>query len=256
MIFQNFGFNAVRGTTPQPPLFIEWLLVGAGGSSGRYDGGAFDTGGGGAGRFLSSSVSITPQEILVAIGIGGAAITSGRLTGNDGQSSIVSINEVLYIAPGGGGGGSWNSTGNSSGNGRAGGSGGGPSEEGNGNNSGGSAVEGTGLAGFGNDGLNDGGSVNGPAQAGGGAGTGAGGRAWVDGVTYCIGGAAPSSSDPQGTTAGCGGKGVIGGNNSNAGKDGIFIIRYAGSQKATGGTITSSGGYTYHTFTTDGEFLY
>jgi hypothetical protein len=27
------------------------------------------------------------------------------------------------------------------------------------------------------------------------------------------------------------------------------IIRYSGSQRGTGGTITSAGGYTYHTFT-------
>jgi hypothetical protein len=26
------------------------------------------------------------------------------------------------------------------------------------------------------------------------------------------------------------------------------IIRYIGPQKGTGGTVTSSGGYTYHTF--------
>jgi hypothetical protein len=32
------------------------------------------------------------------------------------------------------------------------------------------------------------------------------------------------------------------------------IIRYAGAQGATGGTITSSPGYTIHTFTGDGTF--
>jgi hypothetical protein len=41
---------------------------------------------------------------------------------------------------------------------------------------------------------------------------------------------------------------------SGAGGSGIVIIRYAGSQSATGGTITSSGGYTIHTFTGDGTF--
>jgi hypothetical protein len=34
----------------------------------------------------------------------------------------------------------------------------------------------------------------------------------------------------------------------------MVIIRYYGSQKATGGTITSSGGYTVHTFTSSGTF--
>jgi hypothetical protein len=32
------------------------------------------------------------------------------------------------------------------------------------------------------------------------------------------------------------------------------VIRYLGSQAATGGTISSSGGYTLHTFTGDGTF--
>jgi hypothetical protein len=31
-------------------------------------------------------------------------------------------------------------------------------------------------------------------------------------------------------------------------------VRYSGPQVATGGTITSSGGYTIHTFTGDGTF--
>jgi len=33
------------------------------------------------------------------------------------------------------------------------------------------------------------------------------------------------------------------------------IVRYSGSQFATGGTVTSSGGYTIHTFTGDGTFV-
>ena len=39
-----------------------------------------------------------------------------------------------------------------------------------------------------------------------------------------------------------------------AGGKGIVIIRYAGSQVATGGTVTTSPGYTIHTFTGDGTF--
>jgi hypothetical protein len=38
------------------------------------------------------------------------------------------------------------------------------------------------------------------------------------------------------------------------GGSGIVILRYAGSQIGTGGTVTSSGGYTYHTFTTSGTY--
>jgi len=45
------------------------------------------------------------------------------------------------------------------------------------------------------------------------------------------------------------GQGVTG-----AGGSGLVIIRYAGSTAASGGTITSSGGNTYHTFTSSGTF--
>jgi hypothetical protein len=36
------------------------------------------------------------------------------------------------------------------------------------------------------------------------------------------------------------------------GNDGVVIIRYTGPAVASGGTITSSGGDTIHTFTTSG----
>jgi hypothetical protein len=40
-----------------------------------------------------------------------------------------------------------------------------------------------------------------------------------------------------------------------AGGSGVVVIRYLGAQAATGGTVTSAGGYTYHTFTTSGNFI-
>lgn len=58
-------------------------------------------------------------------------------------------------------------------------------------------------------------------------------------------------------TGGGGGGGVGGYGVSRqgaAGGSGIVIIRYAGAQKGTGGTVTSAGGYTYHTFTTSGTY--
>jgi hypothetical protein len=33
------------------------------------------------------------------------------------------------------------------------------------------------------------------------------------------------------------------------------VISYVGPQRATGGTVTSSGGSTIHTFTTSGTFI-
>ena len=40
-----------------------------------------------------------------------------------------------------------------------------------------------------------------------------------------------------------------------AGGSGVVIVRYQGPQRATGGTITSAGGYTIHTFTGSGSFI-
>ena len=41
---------------------------------------------------------------------------------------------------------------------------------------------------------------------------------------------------------------------SGPGGSGVVIISYAGSQRGTGGTVTSSGGYTIHTFTSSGTY--
>jgi hypothetical protein len=41
-----------------------------------------------------------------------------------------------------------------------------------------------------------------------------------------------------------------------AGGSGIVIVKYAGSQRATGGTVTSAGGFTIHTYTTSGTFSF
>jgi hypothetical protein len=45
-----------------------------------------------------------------------------------------------------------------------------------------------------------------------------------------------------------------GGATNTAGTQGVLIIRYLGAQRGTGGTVTSSGGYTLHTFTTAGTY--
>jgi hypothetical protein len=49
-----------------------------------------------------------------------------------------------------------------------------------------------------------------------------------------------------------GGDGAYPGGN---GGSGLCIVRYqSGTQIGTGGTVTSSGGYYYHTFTSSGTF--
>jgi hypothetical protein len=57
--------------------------------------------------------------------------------------------------------------------------------------------------------------------------------------------------------ANTGGGGASGNDNAASSKNGgsgVFIVRYLGAQRGTGGTVTSAGGYTYHTFTSSGTF--
>ena len=254
----------------QPAGYTVSYLVVAGGGGGGYNGG----GGGGAGGFLAATSSLNSgTAYTVTVGAGGAGGTS--TAGSNGTNSVLT---GVVTATGGGGGGS------SSGsiNGVSGGSGG----AGYGSSStAGSGTSGQGNAGaIGNTGSGGGG---GGASAVGGTGTtnvggigGAGTANSISGsaVTYSGGGGGYGS-----TTLGTGGIGG-GGNGGNtsgtvatagttntgggggggaftsgsliggAGGSGIVIISYFGSQRGTGGTVTSSGGYTIHTFTASGTY--
>ena len=56
--------------------------------------------------------------------------------------------------------------------------------------------------------------------------------------------------------AGGGGGGGNGGSGAGGnGGSGIVILQYLGSQKGTGGVVTTVGSYTVHTFTTSGTFV-
>jgi hypothetical protein len=60
---------------------------------------------------------------------------------------------------------------------------------------------------------------------------------------------------PTAGTVNTGGGGGGGYNSAGAaGGSGIVVVRYLGAQRATGGTITTSGGYTIHEFTSSGTF--
>lgn len=98
------------------------------------------------------------------------------------------------------------------------------------------------YAGGGGGGCGQGGTAG--AAGGGGNGGGGGGStngAGTSGTTNTGGGGGGGASGTASTNGGNGGSGVV-------------IVRYSGSQKGTGGTVTSSGGYTYHTFTSSGTF--
>ena len=79
-------------------------------------------------------------------------------------------------------------------------------------------------------------------------------------VTYAVGGQGSQYFGTQNGAAavgfGSGGSGASGSplGTASVGNAGVVIIRYLGSPNATGGTITVSGGYTIHTFTSSGTY--
>jgi hypothetical protein len=255
---------------------VEYLLVGGGGGGGGNQGG----GGGGAGYFYgSTSVSGSTDYPASVSGGGGGGGDVGH--GSDGGTSTIFGN----TAHGGGGGGSHQAGagGNSvtgSGGGGAGesaGSGGAGGSQGNNGGSGSGGHGGGGGGGSSSAGGN--GSGTGADSSGGNGGNGStwnsyhshsggggGGTInWSGNIKYGSGGfggggrGATSGSAVSGsaTTGGGGGGASLasqGGGNAGNGGSGVVIIRYAGTPKASGGTITQSGGYTYHTFTSSGTF--
>jgi hypothetical protein len=252
---------------------IEYVVV-AGGGGGAGGWGGLGGGGGGAGGYIASTVGVlqTQNSFAITVGAGGAgaAGTNGTLAGNGTYSCFGS----LFTSIGGGGAATWSASQSSSGG------------------SGAGASFNTGVPGAGTAGQGFGGG-NGTAQAGGGGGGGASqvgfnavtttggnggaGLNWQSvGTFYAGGGGGGASGGTAGTGgAGGGGNGSTGSGNGSAGianrgggggggtnngfsggngGSGVVIIRYLGGQKGSGGTVTSAGGYTYHTFTTSGTY--
>jgi hypothetical protein len=260
---------------------INYLTVAGGGGGGGLGGG------GGAGGLLAATGAVNSgTSYSVTVGAGGAGGANSNTIAGIGVSGSNSVIAGIATAIGGGGGGVGG--GATNGTGVSGGSGGG---SGTGHltvYAGAAGTSGQGNAGGAN--YNNvptyGGGGGGGASAVGAAGTsskagdgGAGSSSSISGsaVTYAGGG---GSGAYNGTTIGSGGAGG-GGNGSNtttgvagsantgggggggsytpnaaggAGGSGIVIISYAGAQRGTGGTVTSSGGYTIHTFTSSSTF--
>jgi hypothetical protein len=243
---------------------IQYLVVAGGGGA--------NMAGGGAGGYTTGTTTVSAgTTYTVTVGAGGAG--SDAHNGVNGSNSSISS---LSTSTGGGWGGT-DAYGDRI-NGNVGGSGGGASYTGTGGN-------GTGTQG--NKGGN--GWSSSPATGGGGGagavgvngatggahGSGGAGKTWFNGTTYAGGGGgggggsgtpgtgvngggnasiAGRGSDGSANTGGGGGGGAnFNGTGFNgAGGSGIVIIRYAGNQIATGGAVTTSSGYTYHTFTATG----
>lgn len=254
----------------QPAGYLVNYLVVAGGGGAGY---RFGGGGGAGGVQVGSSSLSSGTAYTITVGAGGAGGASGGTNGSNGTTS--SISAVVTAVGGGGGGFSDNSNGN------AGGSGGGGGRWG-------TAVGGAGTSGQGYAGGNGTAPSASPDRAGGGGGAGgtgfngsvsgnggpgisssitgtainyAGGGGGGGGNNFGLGGIGGGGNGSSGSsaTAGTANSGGGGGGNGDtiagmAGGSGIVIISYLGSQRGTGGTVTSSGGYTIHTFTSSGTY--
>jgi hypothetical protein len=248
-----------RGDADYPRRYnIEYLVIAGGGGNAARQGQNRESGSGAGGYRSSVSgelsggnssaetpLSVVPGSALtVTVGAGG----SGQANGN--SSALGSITSV-----GGGYGG--NEDGSTYGTGAAGGSGGG-GWYGN--------APGAGTSGQGFAGGNSGGGNNWTGGAGGGA----GGAGSISGDTSVAGPGLASSITGSSVTRAVGGIGNrYSGQTVNAsgaantgngasgignGGSGIVIVRYFGDQRGTGGTVTSAGGYTIHTFTSSSTY--
>jgi len=257
----DYGWYEIwTGTTWQaitsgPSYSVNYLVV-AGGGGGSNAGG----GGGGAGGFITDVATLATTGVY-AITVGSGGSTSGTSGTNSSFGSIATA-----IGGGGGDGGAGYSGGSGGGN-------NGLGTAGQGNNGGG-GVSGAGGGGGGA------GAVGGDASgySSGGSGDSYGGNGGIGIVSalsgtsiYYAGGGGggksiflgPGSGGQNGNgggntpNRGGGGYGAIvnpGPSPSQGGGSGIVIISYAGAQRGTGGTVTSSGGNTIHTFTSSGTY--
>lgn len=220
------------------------LLIAGGGCGGSSTALAGSGAGAGGMRARANGVRLYPGQYTVTIGLG-ATVTGA----NGGDSSVVRVanGQVVQSCTGGGGG-----RNGGGGNGVAGGSGGGGGN--GGANPGGSGIPGEG---------NNGGAATSGGSAGGGGGAGSAGTTGLAGnglannitgssVTYCAGGQPFGAS--AGATPGSGGGGRTASDPGagGAGANGRYFLRYAGAPRASGGTITTVGSDTLHTFTTSG----
>ncbi len=233
----------------------EYLAIGGGGSGnqGYINDVTSQGGGGGGGGFLSGNVCLSiGSSLSIVVGAGGSFVAYIQEAAAKGSNTCISTCATAY---GGGGGGmqSRDATPGASG-------GGGSGSYGWSN--GGTAL----YPGQGCNGSPGSGAGSGPGGGGGGAGGAGGvptagpGRSHpITGtpVTYAAGGAGgvsggSGSSGPSNSGNGGGGSGNQ--NTAGSGGSGVVILRYLGPQRGTGGNVTSSGGFTIHTFNSSGTY--
>jgi hypothetical protein len=265
---------------------VEVLVVAGGGAGG---GGNYNGGGGGAGGLIyNSTFSVAAgTSYTVTVGAGG---TGAATKGANGSNSV--FGSITAIGGGGGAahpGSLADQTGGSGGSGGGGSQAGGPGGSGTAGqgNAGGGLIYAAGAGGGGagaavvTSGMTGNPYSYGVAPVSGGIGL----QYAISGTpTYYAGGGGGGGRSPYSVPQGIGGTGgggngavATGGtgfsgvsntggggggnyagepgtaNAGGSGGSGIVIVRYFGSARASGGTITSVGGYTIHTFTTVGS---
>jgi hypothetical protein len=266
----------IAGTTQAAPGQVNAIVIGAGGANITGTGagnngsnssafGLIAIGGGSSGAYLTNgSVNGLPGGSGGGCGLSasgtnhlGGAGTSGQgfaggnnplsanvggyVTGGGGGAAAVGGDRVSSTQCGAGGAGALNAINGSSLYWAGGGGGGGQSN--------GSGVTG-GAGGIGGGG---GGAAGTPAAAGTKTGGAGGGSALNNGTA---GQSAGNNGGAGGANTGGGGGGNAGSvGTTGAGGSGIFILRYLGAQRGSGGTVTSSGGYTIHTFLSSGNYI-
>ncbi|MDT8391392.1 MAG: PEP-CTERM sorting domain-containing protein [Lentisphaeria bacterium] len=246
----EFDFNATNGGSG---LDVDYLIVagGGGGGAAKRTTGA---GGGGAGGLLEGTTTLTGAEGIV-VGDGGDGGTSPSSSGTNGDDSSA----FGETAIGGGGGASSTSAASMKGN--PGGSGGGGSAD-----TGGSGTALQGNAGGNSTAIATGGGGGG---AGGVGGTPTGGDGLPSTITgtsvdYAAGGDgnvysgayADGANGAVNTGNGGGGAKSAGSStikNGGKGGSGIVVVRYTGDNLLTGGTVSTVGADTVHTFTSVGS---
>lgn len=267
-------------TTGANAVTASYLVVAGGGGGGNtYNTPSADNagGGGGAGGYQTGTTSLTlTQSYTVIVGAGGAGST-GAAGGNGSNSQFGTLTASVggggggtyYTVPGQNGGSGGGGPGSplvsppgagtgTAGQGNNGGVGGNTVGIGNGGGGGGGAgavgSNGSGAT-AGNGGVGLASSISGASTyyaGGGGGGTYTGGTPGTGGNGGGGSGAASGGTTGAGTANTGGGGGGIGGGNAGKGGSGVVIISYSGAQQFGGGTVTSVGGNTIHTFNTSG----
>jgi len=247
IIKQKYGYDA------------DILLAAGGGGGGRVGQSGYGGGGSGAGGLIfttGNQFNILPGEsYVVSVGAGGTSYVNG-------SNTTLTHSNFTITAVGGGAGGAGALNTDAGAGGLSGGSGGGSGRSGGSVNFGGSTTQlsttgyGQGHAGGSSSLRSSGGGAGGPGLNG--TGSGGPGLSWLNSATYCVGGSSANTSISGSANTGNGASGGPDGTpfalNGGTGGSGVVIIRYAGPQRGSGGTITSVDGYTYHTFTTSGTF--